>query len=177
MMAPATNPNLLPHTVDTIVGGISTPSSENPWAKKSSLEPEEPTRKSFSDPEQLWLRIVLQEIKAVAALAENWDGYGSGPIRRDVLWYALRLLQSVMEDCPAPQLTPMSHEGILLEWHRGGILLEIEIEDAGEAYVIYENKESGADHAWQVSTDFTSLSEPLRAIAAKHSASSTTTTS
>jgi hypothetical protein len=177
MMAIATSSNLVPYTVDTIVGGVSTPNSENPWAKKSSLEAEEPTRRSFSDPEQLWLRIVLQEIKAVAALEENWDGYGAGPIRRDVLWYALRLLQSVMEGDPAPQLTPMSHEGILLEWHRGGVLLEIEIEDAGEAYVTYENNESGADDAWQVSTDFTSLSEPLRAIAAKHSASPATTTS
>jgi hypothetical protein len=83
-----------------------------------------------------------------------------------VLWYALRLIQSIMDDSPAPpQVTPMSHEGVLLEWHANGVHLEIEIENAGEAHVSYENQHSGTDASWEVKANFTSLSEPLRAIA------------
>ena len=210
-------------TVDTLVGGVSAVYGENPWAERSVRDPEKPARKNLSDPEQPWLRTVLQEtkavaaltegwdsyeegwdnygarlirrparknlsdpeqpwlrtvlqeIKAVAALTEGWDSYGAGPIRRDVLWYALRLMQSVMDDYPAPQLTPMSHEGVLLEWHRNGIHLEIEVENAGEAYVSYENEETGADDFWEVRADFTSLSEPLKAIAGQTSAASDST--
>lgn len=161
--------------MDTIVAGVSPAGGENSWAKRSVRESQEPIRENLSDPDQPWLRAVLQEISAVAALKEGWDSYGAGPIRRDVLWYALRLLQSVMEDFPAPQLAPMSHEGILLEWLRDGIRLEIEIENAGEAYVSYENEASGIDDAWWVRADFTSLLEPLRAIAGQTSASDTAT--
>jgi hypothetical protein len=118
----------------------------------------------------------LQEIGHIADLEENWDGYGAGPIRTDVLWYALRLLQPVMDDYPAPQLTPMSHEGVLLEWLRDGIRLEIEIENAGEAYVSSENEESGIDASWAVRPDFASLQEPLQAIAGRTSAVSTSAT-
>ena len=161
MTAHATNYFLLP-TADTIVGGVG---SENPWVRKGGGEPEEPTRKDLSDPEQPWLRPVLQEIEVAAALGEDWDGYGAGQIRTDVLWYALRLLQSVMEDFPAPHVTPMSHEGVLLEWLSDGVRLEIEIEDAGEACISYENQKSGIDDSWEVRSDFSSLLGPLRAIA------------
>ena len=145
------------------------------WDSYGARPIRRPARKNLSDPEQPWLRTVLQEIEAVAALTEGWDSYGAGPIRRDVLWYALRLMQSVMDDYSAPQLTPMSHEGVLLEWHRNGVHLEIEIENAGEAYVSYENEETGTDGSWEVRADFTSLSEPLRAVAGQTSAASTST--
>jgi hypothetical protein len=163
MTALATNYYLLP-TVDTIVGGVSAGVGANPWARNSARAPEGPTRTALSDPEQPWLPTVLQEIEAVAALRRDWDGYGAGPIRRDVLWYALRLIQSIMDDSPPPQVTPMSHEGVLLEWHADGVHLEIEIENAGEAHVSYENQHSGIDASWEVKANFTSLSEPLRAI-------------
>lgn len=173
MTAPAAN-NALPSSY-TIVGESSFPVHQNRWARRTARKPEEPARESLSDPEQAWLGIVLQEIGHIADLEENWDGYGAGPIRTDVLWYALRLLQTVMDDYPAPQLTPMSHEGVLLEWLRDGVRLEIEIENAGEAHVFYENEESGIDASWPVRADFASLQEPLRAIAGQTSAASTST--
>jgi hypothetical protein len=174
MTALATNYYLLP-TADTIVGGVSAGVGANPWTRKNARGPEEPTRTTLSDPEQPWLRAVLREIGAIADLKEDWDGYGAGPIRTDVLWYALRLLQSVMDDGPAPQLTPMSHEGVLLEWLLDGVRLEIEVENAGEAHVSYENEESGVDASWEVRADFASLQEPLRAMAGRTSAASIST--
>jgi hypothetical protein len=131
----------------------------------------EPPARRLDDPDRPWLRTVLREIRVLSDLDDNWDGYGAGPIRADVLDYTLGLLQSVMEDFPAPQLTPMSHEGVLLEWHRDGVRLEIEIENAGEAYVSYENEENGTDRSWEVKADFNSLFGPLRAIAGQTAAS------
>ena len=67
----------------------------------------------------------------------------------------------------------MSHEGILLEWVGDGVRFEIEIEDAGKAYVSYVNEKSRIDTSWEVELSFTSLEEPLRAIAGRTSAAST----
>ena len=44
----------------------------------------------------------------------------------------------------------MSHEGILLEWVGDGVRFEIEIEDAGKAYVSYANEKSRIDTSWEV---------------------------
>jgi hypothetical protein len=157
---------------------------ENRWAWGNARERSEPARRTLSDLQQLpavepdeitgfsdteppWLPTVLQRIEHIRNLDDNWDGYGAGPIRADVLSYALRLLQTVMDDAPAPQLTPMSHEGVLIEWVRGGVHLEIEIEDAGEAFASYEDEGKGIDKSWKVKADFASLEEPLRAIAAQ----------
>jgi hypothetical protein len=166
MTALATNYYLLP-TVDTIVGGVSASVGANPSARRNVSGPEEPTRTVLSDPEQPWLRTVLREVNAIADLNENWDSYGAGPIRKDVLWYALCVLQTVMDDFEPPQLTPMSHEGVLLEWLGDGVRLEIEIENAGEASVSYENEKRSIDAFWKVRSDFSSLQEPLRAVAGR----------
>ena len=170
MTTHATSRFVLP-TIDTIVGGVSAAGSANPWAGKRASELEEPTRGALSDLEQPWLRSVLHEMGAIANLDKDWDGYGAGQVRTDVLWYALRLLQSVMENFSAPQVTPMSHEGILLEWVSDGARLEIEIEDAGEAHISYEDEISGINKSWELRSDFRSLLEPLRSIAGQSRAS------
>jgi hypothetical protein len=171
-------------TMDQPLTGVWFRGRENAWARGNARERREPARRVLSDPEQLptveagettgssdpeprWLPAVLQRIEHIRNLDDNWDGYGAGPIRADVLSYALHLLQTVMDDVPAPQLTPMSHEGVLIEWARGGVTLEIEIEDAGEAFVSYEDEDKSIDKSWRVKADFTSLEEPLRALAAQ----------
>jgi hypothetical protein len=182
-LALATDRDFLP-TIDQPFTGVWLRGGENTRARRNTRERIEPVRKVLSDPEQLptveqsettgfsdaeprWLSAALQRIEHIRNLDDNWDGYGAGPIRADVLSYALRLLQTVMDDAPAPQLTPMSHEGVLIEWARGGVHLEIEIEDAGEAFVSYEDEGKGIDKSWKVKADFASLEEPLRAIAAQ----------
>ena len=151
----------LPDTVDTIFQGPVH------WNATRFSEERQATRTSLSDPDRSWIGIVQRQATDLAALQENWDGYGAAPIRKDVLWYALYLLQSITESFPPPHLTPMSHEGIMLEWHRGRAALEIEIENAGEGHVAYEDDECNIDETWQVEWDFTSLVRPLTALAEK----------
>jgi hypothetical protein len=105
---------------------------------------------------------VERQMAELSSLPFGWDAFGAGPIRRDVLWFALWLLDSAMlDDTSPPHITPMSHEGIMLEWHRKGISLEIEIERPGEAHISYEDPATGADGSWTIGTDVSSLTTAI----------------
>lgn len=113
-----------------------------------------------------WRQSIQEQFAEIGALKLNWDGYQSGPIRREVLFYAHSLLKAVMTvKMPAPHLTPMSNEGILLEWHDNDVDLTIDISAAGEAWVEYHNKNSKkGKQGWTVRADFESLTNPIENI-------------
>jgi hypothetical protein len=112
-----------------------------------------------------WLESVESQIAELRRLSFGWDAFGAGPLRYDVLWFALSLLETVMsDDTPPPHVTPMSHEGIMLEWHRNGIDVEIEVERPGEAHVTYEDMATGASRSWTVRTNMASLVGPIERI-------------
>ena len=60
-------------------------------------------------------------------------------------------------DSPLPHVTPMSHEGVMLEWHSDDVDLEIEIKEPGSAYVTYENRKTGEDIDLRLVADFREL--------------------
>ena len=112
-----------------------------------------------------WIGTVERQISELSRLPFGWDAFGAGPIRHDVLWFALWLLDSAMlEDTPPPHVTPMSHEGVMLEWHRKGINLEIEIERPGEAHITYEDPATGTDESWTIGADVRSLTAAIERI-------------
>lgn len=110
-----------------------------------------------------WEAKVGNQIIGLQSLPHNWDGYGAGPIRQHVIWFMLHLLARIMRsETPAPDLTPMSHEGLLVEWHYGGIDLEIEIETPGHLWVSYTV--DGVPDEWPLQNDFHSLEQPINQI-------------
>jgi hypothetical protein len=112
-----------------------------------------------------WLESVETQIEELRGLPFGWDAFGAGPLRHDVLWFALSLLDTIMsDDTPPPHITPMSHEGIMLEWHRPGIDIEIEIERPGEAYVVFEDSTTGTSQSWTVKTNTRTLASPIERI-------------
>jgi hypothetical protein len=115
-----------------------------------------------------WVSHVKDQLISILHLQEGWDGFGAGPIRHDVLYFALAILRQIMrsETLP-PHITPMSHEGVQLEWHTDAIDLEIEIEEPGSAWVSYENRLAAIEDDWEVSTEFSSLSDPVEQLTAK----------
>ncbi len=107
-----------------------------------------------------WVLAVADEIVKLRSLRREWDGYDAGPIRDDVLTFAAQLLARIMpRDTPPPHLTPMSHEGILIEWHQHGIELEIEVEAPTQVWVSYTV--DGEEEEWAVRSDFSSLEMPI----------------
>lgn len=109
-----------------------------------------------------WIDLVLEQLKAISSLKSGWDGFGAGPIRRDVLSFVGQILTQIMgSETPAPYISPMSHEGVLLEWHLPNIELEIEVETPGEAWVSYSNAVEGTSESWEIRTNLFSLAEPI----------------
>ncbi len=121
-----------------------------------------PRTVGLSDQEPPWVKSVGLQLAEIVALKEGWDGFGAGPIRREVLYFAIMLQAKIMRvNTPAPHIAPMSHEGIQLEWHEKGIDLEIEIEAPGAVWVSYVDNIDSIDQSWALTTDFSSLSEPI----------------
>ena len=126
------------------------------------IEERQPTPSLVVLNKPVWMEPVERQIFELIGLPFGWDAFGAGPVRRDVVWFALSLLDSAMlDDTPPPHISPMSHEGIMLEWHREGIDLEIEIERPGEAHVSYEDHLTGAERSWSITTDVNSLAGPM----------------
>ena len=90
--------------------------------------------------EPAWVEMSRTQLENIQALDERWDGYKAGSVRRDVVFYAQAVLNKIMKSrTPAPHVAPMSHEGVMIEWHTKGIDLEIEIERPGSVWVSFED--------------------------------------
>lgn len=112
--------------------------------------------------EPKWEISVVQRLKEISLLREGWDGFGAGPIRRDVITFAFHILGQIMlPNTPAPHVTPMSHGGLMLEWHENGIELEIEIEKPGHMWVSFEDPIEKIDQEEPVSNDLCPLIMPI----------------
>jgi hypothetical protein len=75
-----------------------------------------------------WFLVAMRKIVELAALPEDWDGYGSRPIQPAAIRVAAELLGMLSEfDLPSPQIFPVSGGGIQLEWQNAKCELELEI--------------------------------------------------
>jgi hypothetical protein len=110
--------------------------------------------------ESSWITSVLEQFESIAGLPPGWDAGSAGPIRRDVLDYALAILEVIMHGGTAPpHVTPMSHEGVMLEWHSDDLDLEIEIMVPGNAYVTIKNRKTGEEKELRLVADFRELAD------------------
>ena len=96
--------------------------------------------------EPVWLYEVLHEITVLARLPANWDSYGGRPLDGATAVAAIRLLAQIMgDDSPAPSVVPTSLGGIQLEWHRGEIDLEIQIDPEEKVDAWYHSRTTGEE--------------------------------
>jgi len=94
-----------------------------------------------------WVAEVMAKIKEIVRLPANWDSYGAKPIKPECLQYAVReVLQACMRGAtPAPSVVPTNTGGVMLEWHRGNIDLEVRVETPGEATVFYADMDASEE--------------------------------
>lgn len=86
-----------------------------------------------------WVEPVSRQLSEVLALRSDWDSYGAPPIDPEVLAPMARALSMVMgASTPAPHLAPTPRAGVLLEWHRNNINLEIDVEPSGMTWVVLD---------------------------------------
>jgi hypothetical protein len=79
-----------------------------------------------------WLTDALMRLQDLAALAPDWDSYGAKPVEADMAMAAVRFLATLAAAAPGvdkPSVVPLSDGGVQVEWHRGGIDLEVAFSD------------------------------------------------
>ncbi len=97
-----------------------------------------------------WILPLVQQICELGLLPKNWNSYGAQPICPHVAGEAVTfLLNYLSPDDPFPSIVPTARGGILLEWHEGGIDLEIDFQSPSLIHVAFEDgrAEQECDHA------------------------------
>lgn len=97
----------------------------------------------------------ITEICALGNLQANWDSYGALPIDRQCMVTAILLLLTTSRPkTPPPSVVPTVRGGVQLEWHRGGIDLEIEILSPSQIRVSWEDARTGQTTEQTLAGDF-----------------------
>jgi hypothetical protein len=100
-----------------------------------------------------------RKVCALVNLPEDWDGYGSPRIDRQVGMFALEVLNKIMApETPEPYIVPSPAGGVQIEWHRNHVDLEMHI------VAPYEVQTFVFDHASGEEQEFT-LSDNVAAVA------------
>jgi hypothetical protein len=114
-----------------------------------------------------WQERVDQRLKELSRLRSGWDGYAAEPPNGLVAAFASAVLQSVMgSTIPSPSIVPAHGGGLQLEWHTGGLDIELMIYrpfDA-ELSVSFNDGRDDIDDA-PLTTNFRLLSEALEELA------------
>ncbi|HUE08034.1 MAG TPA: hypothetical protein VMP41_11450 [Acidimicrobiales bacterium] len=100
-------------------------------------DPDQPIAFGFAPP---WMVTLAERVQELSTLRAGWDGSRGRPIEPVALrsaWDLIGNLQPLVRVPPA--IVPTSAGGVVLEWHRGPIDLEISISPKGEADVLYES--------------------------------------
>src|SRR5438105_15964849 len=96
--------------------------------------------------EPAWLRSTLEVLVGLLDLPQNWDSYGAPQVAPAAAAAALNLLLDLMPPtAPAPQIIPLADGGVQLEWHMGGIDLEVALRASGETFVLFEDLRTGEE--------------------------------
>jgi len=117
----------------------------------------------FPEPPPDWFLPILERIRALDALAENWDSYGGRPVNPHCAATAISLLLNILEpNMPEPAIVPTNRGGLQIEWHRDGVDIEIEVQSPSRLYVAFEDENTGEEWEKQISGDL-KLPVPLLA--------------
>jgi hypothetical protein len=100
-----------------------------------------------------WVIPMVQALSELLSLPPNWDTYGAPRVESGYIEAALRLAGDVMrDDTPVPSVVPTSRGGVQLEWHMGGIDLEVEFVTPSRWHGLFEDQRTGA--SWEADLTF-----------------------
>lgn len=93
----------------------------------------------FEEEPPTWFLPLLQQICQLGDLRSNWDSYGAWPLDPPTAAHAVTiLLESLTANDPKPSVVPTSGGGLMIEWHLGGVDLEIEVQSPSSVHVAFE---------------------------------------
>lgn len=94
----------------------------------------------------------IRQAAGLLQLLRDWDSYGARPISQESLKEALAFLleaAAIIPNLASPAVVPTAPGGIQLEWHQGGVDIEVEFDpDAPASW--YAEEVEGAETAEEV---------------------------
>src|SRR5262249_10976718 len=106
-----------------------------------------------------WACHVQADIRALAALEPNWDGYGAPAIDPAVIAAVAAFVAKLPGNLPPrPRVVPMSNGTLQLEWHAGAKALELEFESPHSIRYLRWSPDEGIEEEGSLpATDLESL--------------------
>jgi hypothetical protein len=106
-----------------------------------------------------WLRPTVNSVIRALSLPRGWDTYDALPISHRSAEGALTFLATVIDpDSAPPAVVPLADGGVQVEWHRGGLDVEIAFSPNEEPEIYVADQETGNE--W----DLTPYSESFEEI-------------
>lgn len=100
-----------------------------------------------------WVEPTVRSLGGLLSLEPGWDSYGANPVDPNCVVAALELAMATLRnDSPAPSVVPTSRGALQLEWHIGGIDLEVEFLSATRICGLFEDQRTGK--AWEKDLSF-----------------------
>ena len=104
-------------------------------------------------PLPIWLRPLVNGLRAVLALPADWDSYGAPRIALPPVLAAFELAaNSLGPNSPPPSVVPLSSGGVQFEWHRQNFELEIVFEPGEPASFSWSNPQTGEEDSGELPT-------------------------
>ncbi len=88
-----------------------------------------------------WYSGALKRISGLTALAVGWNGYEAREVKADMAIDAATFLTRVaFPGMAAPSITPLADGGVQIEWHRGGLDIEVAFSDEDPGVYIVDRQ-------------------------------------
>ena len=99
-----------------------------------------------------WQRPAERKLLELLRLPHGWDGHSGKPTNPVIAEYTYRLLEILMlrQGVPLPIITPLSYGGIIIEWHRKGWDIEIEIDAPASHHVFARELATGKENSYRL---------------------------
>ena len=116
--------------------------------------------------DQIWFGQVRSILSRIENKCANWDGHDAVPVSRTTIAYVLNMLDGIkIKDLPRPELQALSDGGIMIEWHVGGIELEIFVTKPLDAYFDFtDDRAQVPAQEGEISQDFSPLFPLVKAV-------------
>lgn len=113
------------------------------------------------------MKEAAKRLEELVNLKDDWDGYGSKPVKPENAKFALEILKQIQEpDFPTPQFCPGSDGELQIEWYTDVGEMQLYITAPNNAYFWTDNIEvcpgGEADEGIELTNDFTRVKKQLR---------------
>ncbi len=103
-----------------------------------------------------WAQSALRRLSDLGSLPDDWDGFGSPRISRDVFEVAFKLMRVLIEYenlLPSPAVVPTSGGGLQFEWINQAREFEIEVRPDGSLAALSLDEDGEADEEPVITQD------------------------